>query len=144
MRFRSLRGKSRRAAPHARPPDCECFASGVYCDGCNCKGCCNNPGHEAVRLEAVDGIMGRNPNAFRPKVAATTAAEAAVGAPPRHFRGCHCKKSGCLKRCARPPVPPLAPPCPHAPAQTASATRLACGVLTRAGCVAALLLFPPP
>ena len=28
---------------------CECFASGSYCDGCNCQSCCNNIQFEVVR-----------------------------------------------------------------------------------------------
>eukprot|EP00250_Pteridium_aquilinum_P034489 c7661_g1_i1 orf=2-604(-) len=31
---------------------CECFASGTYCDGCNCVNCCNNVENEAFRKEA--------------------------------------------------------------------------------------------
>lgn len=49
---------------------CECFASGRYCDGCNCVNCCNNRGTEAVRQAAVEAILERNPNAFRPKIQA--------------------------------------------------------------------------
>lgn len=48
---------------------CECFASGTYCDGCNCVNCCNNSEHEVVRQEAVEATLERNPNAFRPKIA---------------------------------------------------------------------------
>lgn len=48
---------------------CECFASGRYCDGCNCVGCCNNQQNEGVRQSAVEAILDRNPNAFRPKIA---------------------------------------------------------------------------
>ena len=47
---------------------CECFASGRYCDHCNCLNCCNNRDHEAVRQQAVESILERNPNAFRPKI----------------------------------------------------------------------------
>ncbi|URE38379.1 Tesmin TSO1-like CXC domain containing protein [Musa troglodytarum] len=47
---------------------CECFASGVYCDGCNCSNCCNNVENEAARHEAVEATLERNPNAFRPKI----------------------------------------------------------------------------
>lgn len=48
---------------------CECFASGVYCDGCNCVNCHNNVENEAARREAVEATLERNPNAFRPKIA---------------------------------------------------------------------------
>ena len=47
---------------------CECFASGVYCDGCNCTNCCNNVENEAARHDAVEATLERNPNAFRPKI----------------------------------------------------------------------------
>lgn len=47
---------------------CECFASGRYCDGCNCSNCFNNRENEHVRMSAVEAILERNPNAFRPKI----------------------------------------------------------------------------
>lgn len=50
---------------------CECFASGVYCDGCNCNNCCNNVENEAARRDAVEATLERNPNAFRPKIASS-------------------------------------------------------------------------
>lgn len=49
---------------------CECFASGRYCDGCNCVNCCNNMENESTRQSAVEAILERNPNAFRPKIQA--------------------------------------------------------------------------
>lgn len=48
---------------------CECFATGVYCDNCNCTNCQNNVVNEAARKEAVGATLDRNPNAFRPKIA---------------------------------------------------------------------------
>ncbi|KAL3623821.1 hypothetical protein CASFOL_032637 [Castilleja foliolosa] len=84
---------------------CECFASGIYCDGCNCVNCHNNVENEADRREAVEATLERNPNAFRPKIASSPhgardnreeAGEAVVSA--KHNKGCHCKKSGCLKK----------------------------------------------
>jgi hypothetical protein len=83
---------------------CECFASGRYCDGCNCHNCSNNSEHEATRNEAIEATLERNPFAFRPKIAASPAGGAAPGGGDggaggaRHNRGCHCKKSGCLKK----------------------------------------------
>eukprot|EP00798_Chlamydomonas_sp_ICE-L_P004604 gene4604-14797_t len=49
---------------------CECFASGRYCESCNCVNCHNNRENEATRQSAVDAILERNPNAFRPKISA--------------------------------------------------------------------------
>ncbi|KAE9600315.1 putative transcription factor Tesmin family [Lupinus albus] len=84
---------------------CECFASGIYCDGCNCVNCFNNVENEAPRREAVEATLERNPNAFRPKVVSSPhgihdrreeAGEVLILA--KHNKGCHCKKSGCLKK----------------------------------------------
>ncbi|KAL0337399.1 UNVERIFIED_CONTAM: protein tesmin/TSO1-like CXC 5 [Sesamum calycinum] len=84
---------------------CECFASGIYCDGCNCVNCHNNVENEAARREAVEATLERNPNAFRPKIASSPhaardsreeAGEVLVSG--KHNKGCHCKKSGCLKK----------------------------------------------
>jgi hypothetical protein len=47
---------------------CECFASGRYCHACNCVACCNNQENETFRQAAVETILDRNPNAFRPKI----------------------------------------------------------------------------
>mmetsp|Transcript_42906 Transcript_42906/g.69607 ORF Transcript_42906/g.69607 Transcript_42906/m.69607 type:complete len:566 (+) Transcript_42906:187-1884(+) len=74
---------------------CECFASGVYCDGCNCQNCHNNEAHEKTRKEAVESTLERNPGAFRPKIAASARSGRL---DPKHNKGCHCKKSGCQKK----------------------------------------------
>ncbi|KAK6161843.1 hypothetical protein DH2020_001684 [Rehmannia glutinosa] len=75
---------------------CECFASGIYCDGCNCINCLNKMEHEADRKGSIDAILERNPNAFRPKIASSP--RGATDGGVEHNKGCHCKKSGCLKR----------------------------------------------
>ncbi|CAJ1936985.1 unnamed protein product [Sphenostylis stenocarpa] len=84
---------------------CECFASGIYCDGCNCVNCYNNVENETARREAVEATLERNPNAFRPKIASSPhgtrdsredAGEILILG--KHNKGCHCKKSGCLKK----------------------------------------------
>ncbi|KAK4274286.1 hypothetical protein QN277_017532 [Acacia crassicarpa] len=83
---------------------CECFAAGIHCDGCNCLNCHNNVDNEAAREEAVGIILERNPNAFRPKIASSpqepqgSKEEAEIQVLGKHNKGCHCKKSGCLKK----------------------------------------------
>ncbi|XP_042051076.1 protein tesmin/TSO1-like CXC 5 isoform X1 [Salvia splendens] len=83
---------------------CECFASGVYCDGCNCVNCHNNVENDAARREAVEATLERNPTAFRPKIASSphgardNREEAGEIVSGKHNKGCHCKKSGCLKK----------------------------------------------
>lgn len=75
---------------------CECFASGVYCNpNCNCSNCCNNEINDDVRKEAIESILERNPDAFRPKIAGGDGRGDEGG---KHNKGCACKRSFCLKR----------------------------------------------
>ena len=85
---------------------CDCFSAGIYCTPtCNCLACSNNLSKEATRRDAVSVTLERNPNAFRPKVAAyggpgscgSSVSSGAV-AIARHNQGCRCKKSSCLKK----------------------------------------------
>ncbi|XP_049637175.1 tesmin [Suncus etruscus] len=72
---------------------CDCFASGGFCNNCNCNNCCNNLRHELERVKAIKACLDRNPEAFQPKVG-----DGQLGAVrPRHNKGCKCKRSGCLK-----------------------------------------------
>ncbi|CAH2044438.1 unnamed protein product, partial [Thlaspi arvense] len=84
---------------------CECFASGSYCNGCNCLNCHNNLEKETSRQEAITGILERNPDAFKPKIAGSPHGMRDLQEDVRqilimgkHSKGCHCKKSGCLKK----------------------------------------------
>ena len=72
---------------------CECFASGQYCFNCNCVNCYNNNENDDLRKKAIAQTLERNPQAFRPKIKA----EAGGDGQKAHNRGCHCKKSFCLK-----------------------------------------------
>jgi hypothetical protein len=71
---------------------CDCFAAGEYCADCNCINCLNHQDAEEERAQAIAATLDRNPNAFQPKIAKV--AETMV----THNRGCHCKKSACLKK----------------------------------------------
>lgn len=78
---------------------CECFASGRYCNACNCLNCMNNKDYEAQRSKAIENILERNPNAFRPKIQFQQGEDGAVTQTvTRHSRGCSCRKSNCLKK----------------------------------------------
>lgn len=68
---------------------CDCFTLGFGCGPeCNCQDCCNKMDREE-RKGAIETILGRNPNAFKPKIQGETRV---------HSKGCHCKKSGCQKK----------------------------------------------
>ena len=72
---------------------CECFAAGAYCDDCNCQNCCNTPSDAALVAATRHQIELRNPQAFADKIT-----EDGGDGEARHKKGCHCKKSACLKK----------------------------------------------
>ncbi|VDK49298.1 unnamed protein product [Anisakis simplex] len=74
---------------------CDCFANGEFCKDCNCKDCHNNLENEAERSRAIKASLERNPNAFKPKIG--VASRGRVDSERLHQKGCHCKKSNCLK-----------------------------------------------
>ncbi|KII66188.1 Protein tesmin/TSO1-like CXC 6 [Thelohanellus kitauei] len=71
---------------------CECFKSGLMCDGCNCKNCRNDVKHKRERERAINNIISKNKDAFKSKVTFNTKAKVT-----QHRNGCHCSKSNCLK-----------------------------------------------
>ena len=76
---------------------CECFARGLFCTGCNCINCGNTRENESEREAIMQSTSERNPDAFQPKIG--FAHEGGTRPlPVKHCRGCHCKKSGCLKK----------------------------------------------
>ncbi|KAJ0007707.1 hypothetical protein Pint_29736 [Pistacia integerrima] len=86
---------------------CQCFAAGVYCDErkCKCIGCRNNVENEALREAAVENILERSPSAFSPKIACSPCSALNIGDDKenvpmvgKHYKGCGCKKTGCLKK----------------------------------------------
>ena len=64
---------------------------------CNCKDCHNNLEHEAERSRAIKSSLERNPHAFKPKIGVSTKGKAQTDFERLHQKGCHCKKSNCLK-----------------------------------------------
>lgn len=70
---------------------CECFARQGYCTNCNCVGCNNIPEFEEVRQKAIVVTLERDPNAF-------FRANLSGKVKTKTRRGCHCKKSECLKK----------------------------------------------
>ncbi|VDM65399.1 unnamed protein product [Strongylus vulgaris] len=77
---------------------CDCFANGEFCMDCNCKDCHNNLEHDADRSKAIKQSLERNPNAFKPKIGVIFGVKSGkLDAERLHQKGCHCKKSGCLK-----------------------------------------------
>lgn len=71
---------------------CDCFANGEFCSNCNCNNCSNNIEHESERSKAIKACLERNPHAFHPKIG-----KGKGETDRRHNKGCHCKRSGCLK-----------------------------------------------
>ncbi|KAF6000405.1 Tesmin TSO1-like CXC domain containing protein [Cyanidiococcus yangmingshanensis] len=55
---------------------CDCFAAGIYCEGCHCTNCLNRPAYEGLRQSAIRASLERNPHAFRSKVVVSEAASA--------------------------------------------------------------------
>ncbi|CAD6192709.1 unnamed protein product [Caenorhabditis auriculariae] len=74
---------------------CDCFANGEFCRDCNCKDCHNNIQYEDDRSRAIKQSLERNPNAFKPKIGIARSGNTDI--ERLHQKGCHCKKSGCLK-----------------------------------------------
>ncbi|KAL7000445.1 hypothetical protein U1Q18_001594 [Sarracenia purpurea var. burkii] len=68
-----LEGKKKEIRKHEFKPGnafvryCECFAPGIYCDGCNYVNYHNNVENEATKREAIEATLERNLNASRPK-----------------------------------------------------------------------------
>ncbi|XP_065198090.1 protein lin-54 homolog isoform X2 [Sycon ciliatum] len=71
---------------------CECFAHGEFCVNCKCQNCHNNLEHETERREAIQACLDRNPYAFHPKISSGSS-----GKQEHHVKGCHCRRSSCLK-----------------------------------------------
>jgi len=71
---------------------CECFAAGAYCKDCSCLTCQNTVANADIVDKTRQQIELRNPNAFASKILGEEGDDA------RHTKGCHCKKSACLKK----------------------------------------------
>ena len=95
---------------------CECFTAGIHCSAlCKCVDCKNDGAtrkNDEMRTMALNSIIERNPDAFRPKLTTgigssksstpVRKASSRVGYGPvsnvHEGRGCNCKKSSCLKK----------------------------------------------
>jgi hypothetical protein len=73
---------------------CDCFAYGLYCEGCNCVDCMNKKECEDERKKAMTSIKDRNPLAEL----RMSAAFEERPSNKAYFKGCHCKKSNCRKK----------------------------------------------
>lgn len=67
---------------------CECFAVGKFCNGCACDCCQNTFENRHERDYLISQMKGKSINAFKPKVTDEN----------KHFKGCKCMKSNCLKK----------------------------------------------
>ncbi|XP_009114934.2 protein tesmin/TSO1-like CXC 8 isoform X3 [Brassica rapa] len=79
---------------------CDCFASGVLCNDCDCADCHNNTDNSYLREAAVLNLLDRNPNAFNGKPPSFSIDKQAA-ADTKHgllSRGCKCKRTKCLKK----------------------------------------------
>nr|VDC77352.1 unnamed protein product [Brassica rapa] len=79
---------------------CDCFASGVLCNDCDCADCHNNTDNSYLREAAVLNLLDRNPNAFNGKppsflINKQDATDTKLGLLSR---GCKCKRTKCLKK----------------------------------------------
>ena len=73
---------------------CDCFAYGLYCEGCNCVECLNKKESEEERKKAMVSIKDRNPlHNLNPE---TLSEEKPSN--KAYFKGCQCKKSNCRKK----------------------------------------------
>lgn len=93
---------------------CDCFMAGLCCnDDCKCLECRNTDEFPRERSLAVEVILSRNPQAFRPirprteagvpmtNIASTSTKyneSAAKAIAQQPGRGCNCRKSNCLKK----------------------------------------------
>ncbi|KAG2305960.1 hypothetical protein Bca52824_025708 [Brassica carinata] len=79
---------------------CDCFASGVLCNDCDCADCHNNADNSYAREAAVLNLLDRNPNAFNGKPPSFSIdKQAATDTKLRLLsRGCKCKRTKCLKK----------------------------------------------
>jgi hypothetical protein len=88
---------------------CDCYVQGVFCVNCNCVGCNNNPQNVGERDKALaaahNSVQNNNGGQKSSNLAAEEQGNSGLLVHPNSlrarkvaYRGCNCKKSGCLKK----------------------------------------------
>lgn len=74
---------------------CDCFTTQGFCSKeCTCVNCMNNEENQAEREQVIQDTLAKNPQAFTSKYKKINKEKKVL----LHTRGCHCKKTGCVKQ----------------------------------------------
>lgn len=74
---------------------CDCFTTLDFCSkDCTCTNCMNNEKNTIEREQVIQDTLAKNPQAFTSKYKKINKDKKVL----LHTRGCHCKKTGCVKQ----------------------------------------------